>query len=302
MLIWILGAVVLLTLGLSYGCYWIAFYNPVNRHHEAVIIRSKKDPQCLESLCREMADQPFEEVRIRSFDGTCLVGRYYHRRDGAPLYILFHGYRGNGVRDFCALHSICGELDINTLVVDQRAHGMSGGNTMTFGILERFDCQCWANYAANRFGSQPIYLCGVSMGAATVLMASNLTLPENVAGIIADCPYNTPEAIIRKVITDMKAPAMFLFPFVEMGAYLFGGFQIRSESAIHAVSQTTIPILLIHGSEDKYVPSEMSGEIFEKCAGKRFLEIFPGAGHGGCCATDPVRYAKILRCFMDNCQ
>ena len=298
------GIVLLLAVitGLSYCSYWIAFYNPVHRHRETVVIRSSQDPPDLEQQCAIMAEQPFEEIYITARDGIRLCGRYYHRSDDGPIQIQFHGYRGNGIRDFCAIHGICTEMGINTLVVDQRAHGCSGGNTMTFGILERYDCQCWAEYVCRRFGSdRKVFLCGVSMGGATVLMASNLQLPENVAGIIADCPYSTPGAIIRKVISDMRFPAAVLYPFVALGAFVFGGFFVWGESAVHAVSETMIPILLIHGSDDRFVPQNMSVDIFEKCAGKRYLEIFPGAGHAGCCATDPVRYEKILRSFMNSC-
>lgn len=303
MLFWILAMLAVLILAVSYAGYWIAFYNPVHRHQETLIIRGKRDPACLEELCQEMAQQPFEQVFITAHDGIRLSARYYHRSDTGPIHIQFHGYRGSGVRDFCGVHGICKKMGISTLVVDQRAHGLSGGNTMTFGILERYDCQAWTNYVRERFGSsRSIYLSGVSMGAATVLMASSLPLPENVAGIIADCPYSTPGAIIRKVISDVRVPAMLVYPFVAFGAFVFGGFRVWEESAIRAVSCTRIPVLLIHGSEDKYVPAEMSMEIFEKCAGKRYLEIFPGAGHGGSCVTDPVRYERILRSFMEDCK
>ena len=194
-------------------------------------------------------------------------------------------------------------MKVNTLVVDQRAHGNSEGNTMTFGVLERHDCLRWADYAAKRFGNdRKIFLSGVSMGAATVLMAASLPLPENVSGIIADCPYSTPGAIIRKVISDMHAPATLLYPFVALGAFLYGGFCIWEESPLHAVTNTKIPVLLIHGSEDKFVPSHMSTWIYDRCGGDRYIELFPGAGHGGCCATDPKRYEKILRSFTGNCK
>lgn len=300
-MIWVL-VVLLILLGISYGCYWIAFYNPEYRHGEPVVIQGKNDPPDFEKLYRQMEQQPFEQVYITAKDGVRLAARYYHRRDGAPVFLQFHGYRGNGIRDFCAVHRICREMDVNSLVVDQRAHGRSGGNTMTFGILERQDCLCWAQYAARRFGETvPLFLSGVSMGAATVLMASSLPMPPTVAGIIADCPYSTPGAIIRKVISDMRFPAWMLYPFVVIGALVFGGFRVWSGSAADAVAKTRIPILLIHGSEDRFVPCEMSAGIFERCAGVRFLEIFPGAGHGGCCVTDPVRYERILRSFMESC-
>ena len=303
MVFWILGSILVLVLAISYGCYWIAFYNPVKRHQETVVIRNKKDPVSLDQLCREMSEQPFEPVSITSSDGLKLCARYYHRSDTGPVYILFHGYRGSGIRDFCAIDRVCRRMCVNTLVVDQRAHGNSEGKTMTFGILERFDCKRWAEYAAARFGNdRKIYLSGVSMGAATVLMAASLPLPENVVGIIADCPYSTPGAIIRKVISDMRVPAALFYPFVALGAFLFGGFSLWEESPLHAVTNTGIPILLIHGSEDKFVPSQMSNIIYEHCGGERYIEFFPGAAHGGCCVTDPKRYEKILRSFTENCE
>ena len=256
----------------------------------------------MDALCQSMAGRPFSPVEITAWDGTHLAGKWYDAGDG-PICILFHGYRGSGVRDFCGIHGIFHDMGISTLVVDQRAHGMSGGCTMTFGIKERLDCRDWVHFVQDRFGeARKIYLCGVSMGASTVLMASDLQLPANVVGIIADCPFSSPGKIIRKVISDMFFPAWLLYPFALTGALLFGHFCLWSKSALQSVSHTTIPILLIHGSEDQYVPPEMSSEIFDRCAGNRYLEIFPGAGHGGSSVTDPVRYQKILASFMDACQ
>lgn len=300
---WLVGVVcVVVILGLAYCCYWVAFYNPESRHKEAVITKLGKERPQLDALYKEMEGLPCEQVTISSDDGLTLGARYYHVRDDAPLHIQFHGYRGNGLRDFCAVHRIVREAGINTLVVDQRAHGMSGGNTLTFGILERYDCLRWAQYAAQRFGTaQPIFLSGVSMGAATVLMASELPLPENVAGIVADCPYSSPGAIIRKVCRDMKVPGWLIYPFVVLGALAFGRFRLWDGSPVRAVGKTHIPILLIHGSEDRYVPSSMSGEIFDACGGEKYLEVFPGAAHGGSCVTDSARYEKIIRSFMALC-
>ena len=59
---------------------------------------------------------------------------------------------------------------------------------------------------------------GLSMGAATVLMASELELPSNVIGIIADCGYTSPGAIVRKVSRDVRIPAWVSYPFLVLGA------------------------------------------------------------------------------------
>ncbi len=298
-MIWLAAAVLILTV--SYGGYWIAFYNPERRHGDGVYVRKEEEAR-LKALYEDMESVPYETVTIRSFDGLTLQGRYYHVCDGAPVLIQFHGYRGSGIRDCGTVNGILRKAGVNTLLVDQRAQGKSQGSAMTFGILERYDAQCWSAYACRRFGvDRPIFLFGVSMGGATVLMASELDLPENVAGIIADCPYSSPGAIIRKVCRDMKLPGTLLYPFVVLGASVFGRFRLWASSPVRAVENTGIPILLIHGSEDKYVPSAMSVRIFDACRGKRYLEVFPGAAHGGSCLTDAVRYEKVLRSFMAEC-
>lgn len=300
-MIWFVLALMLI-FGISYLCYWIAFYNPESRHGEAVITQSRQGRAELDNLDRQMDEAPYERVRIRAWDGKELSGRYYHLRDGAPLHIQMHGYRGSGVRDFSAGNAVVRQIGHNSLVVDQRAHGLSQGDTMTFGVLERYDCLNWAQYALERFGPDTaVFLSGVSMGGATVLMASELELPANVKGIIADCPYSGPGDIIRKVCRDMRIPGWLVYPFVAFGALVYGGFSIWSSTAVKAVAHAKVPILLIHGSEDKYVPCTMSMKICEACAGECYLEVFPGAAHGGSCLTDTARYKKILDSFTELC-
>ena len=207
------------------------------------------------SLICELDGIPFEPVTITAFDGVQLCGRYYHVRDGAPVQIELHGYRGNALRDFCGGNKLAREAGMNTLLVDERANGRSGGRTITFGVKERRDCLSWIECANSRFGPVPIFLAGVSMGAATVLMAAGLPLPANVAGIIADCPYSSPEAIIRKVCReDMHLPPALLMPFVRLAARLFGRFRLDGASAVEAARDTGIPILLLHGEDDRFVP------------------------------------------------
>ena len=72
------------------------------------------------------------------------------------------------------------------LLPDQRAHGYSGGHTITMGVKERYDARDWAVWARSHFGPEvPIFLMGVSMGAATVVLAAGLSLPDNVCGVVA---------------------------------------------------------------------------------------------------------------------
>ena len=246
-----------------------------------------------------MENADCETVEIRSHDGLRLAGRYYHTDDSAPLQIMFHGYRSHASRDCSGGYMLAKKMGLNVLVVDQRAHRQSAGRTISFGILERKDCLSWIRYAQERFGKdKPIVLSGLSMGAATVLMAASLPLPEQVVAIMADCPYASPGGIIRKVCRDLKYPDKWIYPLIRLSARIYGGFSLEECSAKDAVAQTNLPILLIHGENDTFVPCEMSRDIYEHCRSHAQLHTFPNAGHGLCYMTDPVRYEIITISFL----
>ena len=306
MLLVILGVILLTIIWVSRFCYRMVFYNendiadgvfrnPPGKQYEAVA-------GVIEENIRKLQEIPFEQIYIQASDGETLAGKYYHFKDNGPVQILFHGYRGNGTREFACGNQMARAIGYNTIVVDERAHGESGGHTISFGIQERWDCVDWANYARSRFGENTkLILSGVSMGAATVLMASELNLPDTVTAITADCPYSAPGAIIRKVTADVKLPPWLVYPFVLLGALIFGHFRLWASSPVKAVRNARIPILLIHGEEDRFVPCAMSREIRAACSGPAMLATFPEAGHGLSYLTDTGRYQRIFKDFLGLC-
>lgn len=305
MILYITACILLLVLlGGAYYAYRIAFYSP-NRDRDRMPSTSGKqyDPyrEEMARLYHQLKDRSFETVTVRSQDGLLLSGRYYHVRDGAPLDIGFHGYRSSPFTDFSGGSELSFDLGHNLLLVDQRAHGKSQGRTIAFGIKERQDVLSWANYALERFGPEvPILLYGISMGASTVLMASELELPENVRCIIADCPYSSPMEIILHVGKSMPIPNWLIRPFVTLGAKIFGGFDIGECDAAQAVKHTRIPILIIHGEADGFVPCEMSN-IASKNPEFVTRQTFPGADHGISYLVDTKRYRAIVTDFIKNC-
>ena len=202
--LWIIAAVVAsiaaLMLALSLITYRLVFYNKHKEDFDPLYTRKKATHPFADrsnEMIRSLMAEPFEAVEIKARDGKRLVGRYYHRRDGAPLDIMFHGYKSGALHDFPGGVSEALAAGHNVLLVDQRGHGGSHGKTVAFGIKERFDCVDWARYAARRFGNGVnIILVGISMGAATVLYASELELPDQVCGIIADCPFSSAEEVM----------------------------------------------------------------------------------------------------------
>ncbi len=242
---------------------------------------------------------PYEEVYINSFDGLKLFGRYYEIAKGAPLKILFHGYRSNAIRDFSGGLQFDLESGFNVLLIDQRSHGKSEGKAITFGVLERFDCLAWTKYASERFGAEvPIILNGMSMGAATILMASDLDLPKNVVGMIADCGYSSPKEIICKVIKGLHYPVRLTYFFVRMGGIIYGKFDIEKSSALMSLPNTNIPILFVHGEDDRFVPCEMSRQNHNICHSQKQLLTVKDAGHGISYLVDEGSYKQAICEFL----
>lgn len=285
----------------AFYAYRTAFYSPGKGRGEIKPIKGENyDPYRPEMrrIYQQLKDRPCEFVTVTSHDGLTLSGRYYHVKDGAPLDICFHGYRSAALVDFSGGSELSFRMEHNVLLVDQRAHGNSQGRTITFGILERQDLLRWVAYAVERFGADvDILLFGVSMGGATVLMASELDLPPNVRGIVADCPYASPLDIILHVGQKTSLPAWLIRPFAIAGAKIFGGFDLAECNAREAVKHTPVPILIIHGQADSFVPEKMS-DIAEANPNMVTRHTIPGADHGISYLVDRETYSCLVADFM----
>ena len=304
MLIALFLSIVLAVLGGCCYAYRIAFFSPkANRERIPRVSGPQFEPYRAEisRIFHQLHDRPCEMVTVQSIDGLILSGRYYHIQDGAPLDIGFHGYRSTPFTDFAGGSELSFAMGHNLLLVDQRSHGKSQGNTISFGILERHDVLSWINYALDRFGmNTQILLYGVSMGASTVLMASCLNLPENVKGIVADCPYNDPLEIILHVGKSNPLPNGLIRPFVLLSARLLGGFDLRETNAAQSVKQATVPILIIHGQADTFVPCCMSEAPALANPSLVVRHTFPGAEHAISYLVDTQRYHKLVQEFVSD--
>lgn len=303
-----IGAAILLLalifLLISYICYRITFYAPPKRLSADASAIPVGD--FMEKLQKETKpwvvkarDLPREEVTITSYDGLTLQGYYYEYAPGAPVEIMFHGYRGSAFPDMAGGIFRCFRVGRNALLVDHRSCGKSQGRTITFGAKEQKDCLAWVDFAIEKFGPDvKIILTGISMGAATVLLAGGNELPKNVIGILADCGYSSAEEIIKSVIKKMKLPVGLGYFFVKMGARIYGGFDLKDAAPEKALKNCTVPVFLIHGEEDSFVPCYMSRINYEACAGKKKLVTVPGGDHGMAYMADPERYIAELKAFF----
>ena len=300
-----IAALLLVVALIAYVCYRKAFYNPKNKNADPNQI-DIPDGEIYEPFREMMTDWvrwtrslPHENVEIYSHDGLRLCGKYYEYAPNAPIELMFHGYRGNAERDLSGGVARCFSLGRSVLMVDQRSCGNSEGNTITFGIYEHLDCLRWVDFAVKRFGANcKIILTGISMGASTVLLAAGKPLPKNVIGVLADCGFTSAKEIIYEVIRKMGLPPKAGYPFVKLGARLYGGFNPDSDSALAAVGHIQVPVIFYHGETDDFVPCAMSEKLYQACNAKKRLVTVPNAGHGLAFPVDQEGYLQTLGEFF----
>ena len=302
--VWIVAAVLLFVLAASAVCFFLVFYSaPRKDPGDRIDIPDGEIYEVyreqMEAWVRQPRQLPQEDVSIRSCDGLTLRGKYYEYAPGAPSELMIHGYRGSSERDMAGGVQRAFRLGRSALIIDQRASGRSEGNVITFGVREHRDCLAWVAFMVKKFGPDvKIILTGISMGAATGLIASGQELPENVIGILADCGYTSAREIIHKILRQIHLPIRLVYPFVKLGARLFAGFDLEQADARKAVRNCTRPVIFYHGDGDDFVPWEMSRDNHAACPARKKLVIIPGAGHGLSFPADQERYVAELREFF----
>lgn len=296
-------AVFLLVILLVYALYFAIFCYPprkrpeVNQIPDSNLYRTHKEKML--KVIEDMERTPCEEVSIISMDGLRLYGKLYYGKEDAPMILFFHGYHGMAAWDGYGFFRLCRSNGFHLLMIDERVHGKSEGKVLTFGIKERYDCKLWAEYAAKRWGDgMDIFLAGVSMGAASVMMSSTLGLPGNVKGIIEDCGYLGPPDIIKETIRLMKLPVKPFYQLIKLGGRLFGHFDLEADTALQSVRKTNIPILFIQGERDSVVPPSMGAELYEACKSQKELVMIKDADHANSAMTDYETYEKEILKFM----
>ena len=254
---------------------------------------ASKESENLRSLCTE-------KVVIQNRDGLNLTGYWYRAKDPKRIIIAMHGWRSTWLTDFSLITQFLIDNNCSILFPDQRCHGESEGEHIGFGVFERYDCVDWVNFVVKtEQNNLPVYLCGVSMGASTVLMASELELHDRVKGIISDCGFTSPYDIWSHVMNNnLKINSKLAFQMANHYISRKTNLDAKGASTETAVANTKIPILFVHGDADGFVPVEMTYKNYNACASEKYLLIVPNADHGLSFYVDSYSYKKAVAEFF----
>ncbi len=247
-------------------------------------------------------EQHFETVTVQSWDGLRLQARFLFVPGSKKAVLMMHGYLADTMYEFSCGMRYFYEHGYSVLLPAQRAHDESQGEYIGFGVLERYDVLTWSQYLTRRCGADcRILLHGISMGASTVLMASGLPLPHNVVGIISDCGFTSPEAIMQCVLhRDMRLYGFPILYFARAFSHRYAKFD-TAYSTREALRHSEIPVLFIHGSDDELVPISMTLDNYQACRSPKRLMVVRGARHGCSYFTDTPAYTRAVEDFASLC-
>lgn len=247
---------------------------------------------------RWLRKQNAQDVSITSHDGLRLWGKWIPAENPKGTVIMAHGYRSTMLIDCHLGFELFHRLGWNILAPVQRSHGRSQGKYITFGVKESRDMEGWIAYLNTR-ERLPVVLFGISMGASTMLYLADRELPKNVKAIIADCGFTSPAAIIgavyRKVVHLPPGPVLWA---ASLWARIFGGFGLWERDSRKSLKHSRLPVLLVHGTADTFVPCQMTREAYDACADPKELLLVEGAEHGLSFVADGLRYTAAVIEFL----
>lgn len=244
------------------------------------------------------------EICTHSRDGLRLMATVIEAEDARGVILLFHGYHSNARRDFCMQMRILHNAGYHLIVADQRSHSRSEGKYVCFGTRESEDVTVWREKAAELYGADmPIALIGLSMGGATVLMASALIDRSDTAVrcVVADCPFSSPIDVVSHVMKNYnRIPPFPLISFAGFWCRQLACFSLNAPSSAERLSSSHLPALLFHGTEDDYVPYRHSSEVVALSPERARLVPIEGAKHAEAIYYDEKLYTDELLAFLDK--
>jgi len=243
-----------------------------------------------------------EDVAIQSADSLTLKGWFLPSKEANKRFtICVHGYHCNGPDEFSHMVPFYHDgLDYNLLLVDDRAHGRSEGKYIGFGALDHKDVLLWVDYLIKRFGNDiEIILHGISMGAATVMLANSANPPEQVKLVIEDCGYTNAKEEMCNTLKDMIGFNFVpIVDFASLLCKLIAGYHFKEADCIGRLPKAKNPILFIHGDADTFVPTHMGVRLHEACAVPKDLLLVKGAVHAYSYYDAPDEYRAKVTGFI----
>jgi len=208
----------------------------------------------------------YRDAEFQTSDGVRISGWLLPSQGKQTTIVYSHGlFRSR--RELLERAVDLWRLGYGALLYDSRNHGESGQARVTLGYNERLDAEAAVRFLRDEVQTtDQIVLFGISMGAATALLAAAET-PE-VAAVIADSAFlSFKETTDHHIRIFLKLPA---FPLANEVRFFierrgdFDGSKLDSLDAIKRIGDR--PILFIAAANDRRMPPDIARKLYEAAA------------------------------------
>jgi pimeloyl-ACP methyl ester carboxylesterase len=246
-----------------------------------------------------------EDVSFRSADGVVLRGWWVPVIAPKGTVVMVHGLNRSRIEMIRRVPFVH-DAGWNALLFDLRHHGKSGGTATTFGAKEKQDVEAAAQLARSR-GPGPVVLWGVSLGAASVVLAA--ADDPGVAGVICDSSYRSLDDTVRHhvqlarhwrwwlgLVPPWPVADEVLFWMGRRGGFDPGAIDVRAAAARLAGR----PALFVANSEDPRMPEDIAFDLKAAAGPDAEVLIVPGKSHGGAWRDGTAAYEAAARVVLDE--
>lgn len=249
----------------------------------------------------------FQDLQITSYDGLELYAYYRpaEKKETRFMVVLIHGWSDtpSSMAAFAQLYME--KTDCHILIPHMRAHGMSQGKYIGYGLSDSQDILMWTEYMEKHLAGPLVVLYhGWSMGAATALLAGGSGhLPPSVVGLIADSSYdNFKNQLCHNIRSRYRFAPGILLSGISRFAQKELGYTPHQISPIARAGRIEVPVLLIHGTSDTFVPTYMSEKIYEKIQSPKRILLVQDAEHIMSFDVAPSTYSSEVDQFLKVCK
>jgi dipeptidyl aminopeptidase/acylaminoacyl peptidase len=247
------------------------------------------------------------EVEITGRDGAVLRAWLFTPEISSGNFIIaLHGISDSraGVMGLARLFA---ENHYAVLVPDNRGHGESGGDLVTYGLREADDVHRWVDWLVASEHPRNVFGMGESLGAGVLL--ESLAGEPRFSAVVAECPFANFERVAEDRVTQrVPGPPLLrralAVPMVWSG-FLYAraryGLDFRAASPEAVIGGVSTPILLIHGLEDTNIYPVHSEILAERNPRSITLWLVPGARHTAAFGAAPAEFQRrVLGWFSDH--
>ncbi len=264
----------------AYGGFgYLVFRNAFDLQHSAIYGNTTKkmltDSERREWFAHSVRDDEF----LESYDGLKLHALRLTNHPEAHKWIILIPGVGSFSGDMMDYMYEADHRDCNVLAIDQRGCGMSSGKYTGLGWNEHYDLISWINYLLNIDPIAKIALVGQDAGAAAVMNAVGDYIPSNVLCAVEDSGFSgVKEMILHGIRSNCKMDGRPFIPTVDFYVRQMLHFSMNDVSTKRQLSQSAVPMMFIHGTEDNIVPCSMLFDNYYACSSEKELYTVEGAG------------------------